>query len=130
MLESPVTSSSDDLGTLQRRNVPNQVRKLEVRKAAFQRQSLTDEKKKWDEAVVHLFVSSEESGEENCDRFMRPVLLVKKLPWRSDYVTRFFQQLDRKADKAKSKRGKQQTLQKVSSSISSEHPKPVTTFGP
>uniref|UniRef100_A0A1X7USI9 Uncharacterized protein n=1 Tax=Amphimedon queenslandica TaxID=400682 RepID=A0A1X7USI9_AMPQE len=83
----------------------------------------------WDEAVVHLFVSSEESGEENCDRFMRPVLLVKKLPWRSDYVTRFFQQLDRKADKAKSRRGKQQTLQKVSSLISSEHPKPVTTFG-
>ena len=74
-------------------------------------------------------MSSEESGEEDCDGFMRPVLFVKKLPWRSDHVTRFFQQLDRKADKTKSKRGKQQTLPRVPSVISSERLKPVTTFG-
>ena len=72
--------------------------------------------------VVREFISSEESGEEDIGNGeKRQVLLVKPLPWRSAKVDRFFNQLDHKAPKNKSK---QQTLPRVIGERSTR-PKPA-----
>lgn len=64
--------------------------------------------------VVKEFISSEESGEEDVvNGEKRQVMLVKPLPWRSAKVDRFFNQLDHKVQKHKSKQSKQQTLPRV-----------------
>lgn len=75
--------------------------------------------------VVKAFISSEESGEENIGNGeKRQVMLVKRLPWRSAKVDRFFNQLDHKAQKNKSKQSKQQTLPRVVGERSTR-PKPA-----
>ena len=56
-------------------------------------------------------MSSEESAKEDDgvgDK--RHILVVKPLPWRAPKVSRFFKRLDKRAEKAKSKQSKQQTL--------------------
>lgn len=102
------------------------IQKLELRKAALGRTTAINEERKgkWKEVLVPSFISSEESGEDEDDR---PVLYVKKLPWRSHSVTKFFQQLDHKANKNKSKRALLQTLPRVPGRLS-QRTKPVTEF--
>ena len=60
------------------------------------------------------FMSSEESGEEELDDGeKRQVLLVKPLRWRALKVNRFFQKMDSKMAKYKTKQAKQQTLPRM-----------------
>ena len=96
------------------------IQKLDARKATLEKTAaLTDEKKaKWREVVVFSFMSSEESGEEEVGDVTRPVPYTKALPWRSSHVTRFFNQLDHKVEKNKTKRAKLQTLPRVPGPIS------------
>ena len=92
------------------------LQKLESRKAILLKtSSLKDAQRDlWKKVVVKEFISSEESGEEDLENGgKRQVLLVKPLPWRSAKVSRFFGQLDHKAQKNKSKQSKQQTLPRV-----------------
>ncbi len=59
-------------------------------------------------------MSSEESGEEDMDGgSKRQVLFVKALKWRAPNVNSFFNQIDRKIKKNKSKQGNHQTLPRV-----------------
>ena len=70
------------------------------------------------------FISSEDSDEEeDTNGEQRQVIVVKPLQWRSPKVDRFFNRLDKKAQKKKSKQSKQQTLPRVIGS-SSSRPKP------
>ena len=79
----------------------------------------------WKKVVVKEFISSEESGDEDIGNGeKRQVMLVKPLPWRSAKVDRFFNQLDHKAQKNKSKQSKQQTLPRVVGEHSTR-PKPA-----
>ena len=71
------------------------------------------------EVLSPVFVSSEESGVEQTENSPQPVLFVKPLKWRSPNVTKLFKQLDHKAEKTKSKRGKQQTLPRRPGNVSS-----------
>ena len=65
------------------------------------------------------FMSSEESGEEELDDGVkRQVLLVKLLRWRALKVNRFFQKMDSKMAKYKTKQAKQQTLPRMIGSYS------------
>ena len=41
---------------------------------------------KWREVLFTSFISSEESGEEEIDGEMEPVVFVKTLPWRDAKV--------------------------------------------
>ena len=45
---------------------------------------------KWKKILVTEFMSSDESGEEDG----QAVFIVKKLPWRSERVSKFFERLD------------------------------------
>lgn len=86
------------------------LQKLESRKAVLLKtSSLKDAQRDlWKKVVVKEFISSEESGEEDLENgWKQQVLLVKPLPWRSAKVSRFFSQLDHKAQKNKSKQSKQ-----------------------
>ena len=65
------------------------------------------------------FMSSEESGEEELDDGeKRQVLLIKPLRWRAVKVNRFFQKMDSKMAKYKTKQAKQQTLPRMIGSYS------------
>ena len=74
--------------------------------------------------MVKEFISSEESGEEVVDGERRAILLVKPLSWRASRVERIFKQLDRKADKNKTKQSKQQTLPRAIGPMSTR-PRPI-----
>ena len=101
--------------------------KLEARKAALAHtNALTEEKKRtWREVLVPVFMSSEESGEEDG----RPVLFVKSLPWRATKVSKFLKQMDLKGEKKKSKRSILQTMPRLPGSVSTRLT-PTTTFEP
>ena len=45
---------------------------------------------KWKKILVTEFMSSDESGEEDG----QAIFIVKKLPWRSERVSKFFERLD------------------------------------
>ena len=51
---------------------------------------------KWREVLFTSFISSEESGEEEIDGEMEPVVFVKTLPWRDAKVNKFMKQMDKK----------------------------------
>ena len=70
--------------------------------------------------LVPAFVSSEESAEDED----RPVLRVKKIPWRNAEISKAFLVLDAQAEKSKSKRAKMQTFIRTPGNTS-ERPKPV-----
>ena len=67
------------------------------------------------------FISSEESGEEEIDGEIEPVLYVKTLPWRDAKVNEKFK-------KRQSKRSKRQTLPRQPGVVSTR-PEPTAQFG-
>ena len=80
----------------------------------------------WKTVLVRNFMSSEESAEEDDgvgDK--QHILVVKPLPWRAPKVSRFFKRLDKRAEKAKSKQSKQQTLPRFETEEPSDRPKPL-----
>ena len=105
------------------------IQKLDNRKSALERaNSMSEEMKtKWREVLFTSFISSEESGEEEIDGEMEPVLYVKTLPWRAAKVNRFRKQMDEKFKKRQSKRGKRQTLPRKPGVVSTR-PKPTAQF--
>ena len=77
--------------------------------------SLNDTQRElWKKILIKDFISSEESEGED-----HQVMVVRPLSWRSKKVDRFFQRLDKKAGKNKSKQSKQQTLPRVTGENSS-----------
>ena len=68
------------------------IQKLQERASIFQKSDLPPKtKEKWSKVLVADAMSSEESGSEADDMFVRP------LPWRSDLVNKFFSELDDKS---------------------------------
>ena len=63
------------------------------------------DKEKWKECLVEELISSEDSDDDG-SFFVRP------LPWRSDKVTTFFLNLDRKQDKRRSRKSKVMTYER------------------
>ena len=99
-----------------------------MRKATIEKTSALpeDKKKQWREVLTLSFMSSEESGEDPMNS--SSVLFVKYLPWRSAHVSKFFKQIDQKANKKKTKKGRQQTIPRIQGGISNRT-KPITEFG-
>lgn len=75
-----------------------------------------------------MFISSEESGEEEVDGDVRQFLFVKPLPWRDAKVNKFMKQMDEKLKKRQTTRSKRQTLPRVPGDVSTR-PKPITEYG-
>lgn len=75
----------------------------------------------WQKVLTKDFISSEESGVDGEDQHQ--VLVIRPLEWRSSKVDRFFNRLDRKMTKNKTKQSKQQTLPRVTGE-KSLRPKP------
>ena len=78
------------------------------------------DKDKWGKVLVADVMSSEESAPEN-----EEMLLVKPLPWRSEKVSQFFQQLDEKTERAKKAQARRQRKQRVISNEFSVRPRPI-----
>lgn len=72
------------------------LQKLDNRKSVLERtNALSDElKEKWRQVLNPVFISSEESGEEEVDGDVRQFLFVKPLPWRDAKVKKFRKQMD------------------------------------
>ena len=74
------------------------------------------------------FMSSEESGEDNNgagDAIEKTqVLYIRPLTWRAPKLNRFFKSLDHKAEKKRTRQGKQQTLPRLIGAPS-RRPKPI-----
>ena len=81
------------------------------------------EKDKWAKVLVADVMSSEESDSEN-----EEMLVVKPLPWRSDKVTQFFQQLDEKIERSKKAQARRQRKRRVISNAFSTRPRPIATL--
>lgn len=59
-------------------------------------------KEKWKKVLTADFISSEESSSENDDVFVKPI------PWRSDLVSNFFEELDKKIKEKKTSQANRQ----------------------
>ena len=100
------------------------MQKLQTRQSIFQKVSLADkDRSKWEKSKVltALFMSSEESATDDGEE----ILLVKDLPWRSDEVNRFFQNLDDKEVKSAQARCQSKKRIRGRSGMASQRPKPV-----
>ena len=75
---------------------------------------------KWKKILVTEFMSSDESGEED----ERAVFIVKKLPWRSERVSTFFQRLDTAHASRKTEQASRQTKPRVYKDLISSRPAP------
>lgn len=75
---------------------------------------------KWKKILVTEFMSSDESGEED----ERAVFIVKKLPWRSERVSSFFQRLDTARTSRKTEQASRQTKPRVYKYLISSRPAP------
>ena len=75
---------------------------------------------KWKKILVTEFMSSDESGEED----ERAVFIVKKLPWRSERVSSFFQRLDTARTSRKTEQASRQTKPRVYKDLISSRPAP------
>lgn len=74
-----------------------------------------------------MFISSEESGEEEVDCNIRQFLFAKPLPWRDAKVNRFMKQMDEKM-KRQTTCSKHQTLPRVPGDVSTRR-KPTAEYG-
>lgn len=63
------------------------------------------DKEKWKECLIEELISSEDSEDDGS-------FLIRPLPWRSEKVTSFFCNLDKKQDKKKSHRSKIMTFER------------------
>ena len=75
---------------------------------------------KWKKVLVTEFMSSDESGEEDG----QPVYIVKKLPWRSERVSNFFERLDIARSSRKTEQANRQTKTRISKNLVSTRPAP------
>ena len=75
---------------------------------------------KWKKILVTEFMSSDESGEED----ERAVFIVKKVPWRSERVSSFFQRLDTARTSRKTEQASRQTKPRVYKDLISSRPAP------
>ena len=75
---------------------------------------------KWKKILVTEFMSSDESGEED----ERAVFIVKKIPWRSERVSSFFQRLDAARTSRKTEQASRQTKPRVHKDLISSRPAP------
>ena len=76
---------------------------------------------KWRKIFVTEFMSSDESGEEDG----RAVFMVKKLRWRSERVSSFFERLDTARASRKTEQASRQTKPRIYSDLISSRPAPV-----
>ena len=75
-----------------------------------------------------MFISSEDSGEEEVDGDVRQFLFVKPLSWRDAKVNKFMKQMDEKLKKRQTTRSKRQILPGVPGDVSTR-PKPIAEYG-
>ena len=75
---------------------------------------------KWRKIFVTEFMSSDESGEEDG----RAVFMVKKLRWRSERVSSFFERLDTARASRKTEQASRQTKPRIYSDLISSRPAP------
>lgn len=75
---------------------------------------------KWKKVLVTEFMSSDESGDEDG----HPVFIVKKMPWRSERVSNFFERLDVARSSRKTEQANRQTKPRVSKDLVSTRPAP------
>lgn len=80
-----------------------------------------DQRKKWLGVITNEFMSSEESEDET--------IIVRPLPWRSEYVNEMFRRLDLHSNSKKSPQAKRQMKERISGSPSSR-PSPNGEVGP
>lgn len=73
---------------------------------------------KWKKVLVTNFMSSDESGEDDG----QPVFIVKKLPWRSERVSNFFERLDAAHSSRKTEQASRQTKPRISKGLLSSRP--------
>ena len=79
-------------------------------------QKLTDEaRQKWLKLMINEVMSSEESGDED-------IMILHPLPWRSDYVTKMFQNIDKYCQVRKSAQASRQTKKRKTGQPSSRLP--------
>ena len=75
---------------------------------------------KWKKVLATELISSDESGEDDG----HPVYVVKKLPWRSEKVSHFFEQLDAFMLLALLEQASRQTKPRISKGLLSSRPVP------
>ena len=75
---------------------------------------------KWKKILVTEFMSSDESGEEDG----QAVFLVKKLPWRSERVSKFFEQLDTARMTRKTEQANRHMKPRIHKDLLSSRPAP------
>ena len=91
-------------------------KKREREGAILQNSKLTpDQRGKWLSVTKKEYMSSEESGEEDC-------ITVHPLPWRSQYVTRMFSKIDAYIINRKSAQAKRQMKKRQSGTPSTRSP--------
>ena len=84
--------------------------RLTERESAFKKMSYSDvDRQKWKKVLIASMISSDSSGAEDT----LPVLIAKKLPWRSCKVTNFFDKLDKFHEDSKSEQAKRQTKKRI-----------------
>ena len=93
------------------------LQKLKSRRAALRQSVYSEEKKRKLEEVLAIdYMSPEESMyESNSDedgQGLMTKLVVKRFEWRSDELTRELKSLDRKANRARSERGKRMMVKR------------------
>ena len=68
-------------------------------------------KARWREVLLPEFMSTEESGQEECeDGRSHSVFYVKPIPWRHPQVSKFFRQMVSRVEKHKSRRSMDRML--------------------
>ena len=75
---------------------------------------------KWKKIFNTEFMSSDESGEEDGSA----VFIVKKLPWRSERVSNFFERLDTARTSRKTEQASRQTKPRIYKDFNSSRPAP------
>ena len=86
------------------------LQRLAERVSEFKRMSFSEvDRAKWRKTLVTEMVSSDESGTDNG----KATFSVKKLPWRSEKVTRFFDKLDVAHRARKSEQAAHQTKPRI-----------------
>ena len=70
--------------------------------------------------LVTSLMSSDESGTDE----MKPVFIVKELPWRTNKATSFFEKLDRARDTRKTEQASRQTKRRVRKGVISDRSAP------
>ena len=96
------------------------MQKLQERTSIFHKSDMSPKaKEKWSKVLQPDVMSSEESGQEGEDMF------VRKLPWRSELVNNFFGELDERSLEKKTAQAKRQRKKRMFSvNVSARSPPP------